>query len=91
MDLKSKKEDIHTTLEKMTGMLHNIKQESEDWFNKLFTGCGLSGWLTSVLKTVLEVIFIIFTIIISWSVLKKRLSQFVPSPQVNALELPNDP
>lgn len=53
MDLNTRKEDVCATLQHMRDLIGNIKQESEDWPKNLFSRWGLSGWLSSLSRTIL--------------------------------------
>lgn len=51
LNVSSRAENIHATINKMKDMGNNIKKETDDWLSGLFKGWGLSGWVGSVLKT----------------------------------------
>ncbi|XP_058698353.1 uncharacterized protein LOC131580759 [Poecile atricapillus] len=96
MNLTSKSPSIRQTIEQMRGMVHQIKQEHEDWATNIFSHWGLSGWLSSILKTVLWIIFIIFIILVAFAILRRCLIQSVlhlvsPPPQVNFVDAPSPP
>lgn len=45
LNLPSKAEDVRTAISKMQDLIHNIKHETSDWLEDIFSGWGLSGWM----------------------------------------------
>ncbi|RMC21566.1 hypothetical protein DUI87_02433 [Hirundo rustica rustica] len=79
-NLTSRAEDVHATIQKMKEMVGNIKRETEDWLGGLFTNWGISGWVSSILKTVLLCLFILSLIILAFGLLKRMLYKLVSTP-----------
>ncbi|RMC22086.1 hypothetical protein DUI87_02958 [Hirundo rustica rustica] len=52
-NLTSRAEDVHAAIQKMKEMVGNLKRETEDWLGGLFANWGISGWVSSIIKTVL--------------------------------------
>ncbi|XP_074391480.1 uncharacterized protein LOC141728562 [Zonotrichia albicollis] len=94
LDLSSKAENVHATIDKMKTMVNDIKRETDDWLSGLFNGWGLSGWLGSILKTVILVLFILVVVIVVFSIVfgvirrmvLKLISSSSPPPEVYHLE-----
>ncbi|XP_064289396.1 uncharacterized protein LOC135308416 [Passer domesticus] len=87
LNLSSKAEDVRISISKMKDMINQIKEESADWLGNLFTGWGLSGWVSSVLKTVVLILFILLlisvTVCIVWNVLKGLLLKLTSPVEIN--------
>ncbi|XP_039567931.1 uncharacterized protein LOC120503489 [Passer montanus] len=87
LNLTSKTEDARSSIYKMKGMINDIKERTSDWLGDLFTGWGLSGWVASVLKTVVLVLFVLLVILISisiiWRILKRLILKLISSEEVN--------
>ncbi|RMC16294.1 hypothetical protein DUI87_08510 [Hirundo rustica rustica] len=86
-NLTSKAEDVHATIQKMREMVGNIKRETDDWLSGLFTNWGISGWASSIIKTVLLCLFVLLLIMLAFGLLKRMLYNLISatthSPSVN--------
>lgn len=74
-NLSSKSETIHTSIQQMRKLIGNIKTETEDWLDNIFKGWGLTGWVSSVVKTILWGLFVVFLIPLGFRILKKILTK----------------
>ncbi|RMB93716.1 hypothetical protein DUI87_29947 [Hirundo rustica rustica] len=87
-NLSSKAEDVHTAIRQMREML------TDDWLSGLFTNWGISGWASSIIKTVLLCLFILLLIMLAFSLLKKILYSLISatthSPSVNHVIMPTE-
>ncbi|RMC18091.1 hypothetical protein DUI87_04970 [Hirundo rustica rustica] len=72
-NLTSKAENIHDTMRRMKEMVTNIKRETDDWLNNIFSSWGLSGWVSSIIKTLLLCLFILMLVVVAFGLLKKML------------------
>lgn len=62
-----------------------MKQETEDWFQNIFKGWEMSGWVTSVIKDIADFILIFFLISGVFSVLRRMITKSTsksPSSQI---------
>ncbi|RMC14853.1 hypothetical protein DUI87_07029 [Hirundo rustica rustica] len=93
-NLSSKAEDIHTAIRQMREMVNNIKRETDDWLSGLFTNWGISGWVSSIIKTGLLCLFVLLLVILAFGLLKKMLYNLVSatshSPTVNHVTMPSE-
>ncbi|RMC20508.1 hypothetical protein DUI87_01359 [Hirundo rustica rustica] len=93
-NLSSKAEDIHTTIRQMREMVTNIKRETDDWLSGLFTNWGISGWVSSIIKTVLLCLFVLLLIMLAFGLLKRMLYNIISatthSPSVNHVIAPTE-
>ncbi|RMC21045.1 hypothetical protein DUI87_01901 [Hirundo rustica rustica] len=87
-NLSSKAEDVHTVIRQMREML------TDDWLSGLFTNWGISGWASSIIKTVLLCLFILLLIMLAFSLLKRILYNLISatthSPSVNHIIVPTE-
>ncbi|TRZ06853.1 hypothetical protein HGM15179_020254 [Zosterops borbonicus] len=94
-NLSSKAEDIHKTISKMKDLVGDIKRETKDWLSRLFKDWGLLGWVGSLVKTGLFVLFIIILISIAFGLIKCMvywlISNTTTPPEVNQVTLPTAP
>ncbi|TRZ05349.1 hypothetical protein HGM15179_021758, partial [Zosterops borbonicus] len=49
--LSSRAEDVRQSIKKIRDMVHDIKEETKDWFDNIFDNWGLTGWIGSAVKT----------------------------------------
>ncbi|TRZ17283.1 hypothetical protein HGM15179_009816 [Zosterops borbonicus] len=70
-NLSSKAENVRQSIRKIQDMVHEIKQESRDWFDNLFGHWGLSGWVGSAVKTGLLILLFMFLVGVAFGVIKK--------------------
>ncbi|KAF4793635.1 hypothetical protein TURU_109559 [Turdus rufiventris] len=92
LNLTSKAPNIHAALRDMNSLIEQVKQELEDWFNKMFKGWGFTGWWTSIVKTILLLFVILFLVIMAFGILchlvLKAISGLIPSISVvNHIEM----
>ncbi|RMC19227.1 hypothetical protein DUI87_03833 [Hirundo rustica rustica] len=91
-NLSSKAESVHTAIQRIREMVTNIKWETDDWLGGIFTSWGISGWVSSVIKTVLLCLFILMLILITFGINKRMLYNLVSatthSPTINHLTVP---
>lgn len=86
-------------MDKMETMVNNIKRETDNWLSGLFKAWGLSGWLGSILKTVVLVLLILFIVIVVVSIVfglikcmvYKLISSSSSPPEVYPLDAPTIP
>ncbi|RMC21301.1 hypothetical protein DUI87_02162 [Hirundo rustica rustica] len=93
-NLSSKAEDVHTAIRQMQDMVTNIKRETDDWLSRLFTNWGISGWVSSIIKTVLLCLFVLLLIMLTFGLLKRMLYNLISatthSPSVNHVIAPTE-
>ncbi|RMC14823.1 hypothetical protein DUI87_06999 [Hirundo rustica rustica] len=93
-NLTSRAEDVHAAIQKMKEMVGSLKRETEDWLGGLFANWGISGWVSSIIKTVLLCLFVLLLIVLAFGVLKKMLYNLVSatshSPTVNHVTMPSE-
>ncbi|RMC09648.1 hypothetical protein DUI87_13434 [Hirundo rustica rustica] len=93
-NLSSKAEDVHTAIRQMQEMVTNIKRETDDWLSGLFTNWGISGWVSSIIKTVLLCLFVLLLIILAFGLLKRMLYNLISatthSPSINHVIAPTE-
>ncbi|RMC13556.1 hypothetical protein DUI87_08632 [Hirundo rustica rustica] len=80
-NLSTKAENIHSTIQQMKEMIHSIRRETGDWLDGLFNNWGLSGWVSSVIKTLLLCLFIFILAAISFGLLKRMFINLVTTPR----------
>ncbi|XP_064265992.1 uncharacterized protein LOC135294539 [Passer domesticus] len=87
LNLTSKAEDVRLAIDQMREMISKIKEDSADWLGNLFSGWGLSGWLGSVLKTIILVVFVVLLVLIVisilWTILKRLMIKLTAPAVVN--------
>ncbi|RMC16204.1 hypothetical protein DUI87_08418 [Hirundo rustica rustica] len=87
-NLSSKAEDVHTAIRQMREMV------TDDWLSGLFTNWGISGWASSIVKTVLLCLFILLLIMLAFGLLKRMLYNLISatthSPSVNHIIVPTE-
>ncbi|RMC04207.1 hypothetical protein DUI87_19026 [Hirundo rustica rustica] len=75
----------------MREMVTNIKRETDDWLSRLFTNWGISGWVSSIIKTVLLCLLLIM---LAFGLLKRMLYNLISatthSPSVNHVIAPTE-
>ncbi|RMC11183.1 hypothetical protein DUI87_12096 [Hirundo rustica rustica] len=85
-------EDVHAAIRQMREMVTNIKKETDDWLSGLFSNWGISGWVSSILKTVLLCLFVLLLVILTFSLLKRMLHYLISaathSPSINHVIAP---
>ncbi|RMC22443.1 hypothetical protein DUI87_00757 [Hirundo rustica rustica] len=94
LNLTSKAPNIHAALRSMNSLIGQVKQESEDWIKELCKGWGLTEWWTSIVKTILLFLVILFLVTIAFGILRclifKAISSLIPSTsEVNHIGLAN--
>ncbi|RMB99727.1 hypothetical protein DUI87_23729 [Hirundo rustica rustica] len=93
-NLSSKAEDVHTAIRQMGEMVTNIKRETDDWLSGLFTNWGISGWVSSIIKTVLLCLFVLLLIMLAFGLLKRMLYNLISatthSPLINHVIVPTE-
>ncbi|RMC04684.1 hypothetical protein DUI87_17854 [Hirundo rustica rustica] len=94
-NLSTKAEDVHKAIQNIRDMVNDIKRETGDWLNGLFGDWGISGWVGSILKSVLLSLFVILLILIGFGIIKKMLSRLISStthaPSVNHVAVSSVP
>ncbi|RMC06850.1 hypothetical protein DUI87_16299 [Hirundo rustica rustica] len=94
-NLSTKAEDVHKAIQNIRDMVNDIKRETGDWLNGLFGDWGISGWVGSILKSVLLFLFVILLILIGFGIIKKMLSRLISStthaPSVNQVAVSSAP
>ncbi|XP_036259323.1 uncharacterized protein LOC118699418 [Molothrus ater] len=92
LNLTSRAEDVRVTIDKMKGLVHDIKQQTSDWLGDLFQVWGLSGWAGSILKTVFIALLVLFVVLVAcsivWGLVKRLIARTIASPDVNRVEVP---
>ncbi|KAL2293964.1 hypothetical protein Nmel_007668, partial [Mimus melanotis] len=78
-NLSSRSSSIHSRIQQLHQLIGNIKKESEDWLDSTLKSWGLTGWLASVIKTLLWIVFIIILLIIALSILKVIILRSISS------------
>ncbi|RMC02454.1 hypothetical protein DUI87_20847 [Hirundo rustica rustica] len=94
LNLTSKAPNIHAAIRSTNSLIGQVKQESEDWIKELCKGWGLTGWWTSIVKTILLFLVILFLVTIAFGILPclifKAINSLIPSTsEVNHIELAN--
>ncbi|RMC16582.1 hypothetical protein DUI87_06519 [Hirundo rustica rustica] len=91
-NLTSKAKDVHMAIQKIRDMVYNIKRETDDWLSGLFANLGISGWASSIIKTILLGVFILLLVILAFGIIKKMLFNMISvathSPSINQVVLP---
>ncbi|XP_068856782.1 uncharacterized protein [Aphelocoma coerulescens] len=57
LNLSSRAENVHKTIDKMQAMVKQIQRETGNWLGNIISGWGLSGWAGSILRTGLILFF----------------------------------
>ncbi|XP_053837584.1 uncharacterized protein LOC128809547 [Vidua macroura] len=70
LNLSSRAEDIHATIQNMQNLISDLKKESSDWLGSLFQEWGLSGWIKSLIQPGLLLILVLAAFITGFSILK---------------------
>ncbi|XP_063268743.1 uncharacterized protein LOC134558620 [Prinia subflava] len=76
-NLSTRAESTRRLIEQMRGMIGDIKKETDDWMSNIFKGWGLSGWVGSILRTCLLILFIILIISIAFGLIRRMLFKLV--------------
>ncbi|XP_063248271.1 uncharacterized protein LOC134547974 [Prinia subflava] len=88
-NLSSRAEDTKQILRQMQDMVGQIKTETSDWLSNIFKGWGLSGWVGSILRTILLFVFIIFIVLVAFGIIRRMIFKLIsstttsPSPEIN--------
>ncbi|RMB95946.1 hypothetical protein DUI87_27586 [Hirundo rustica rustica] len=85
-NLSSKAENIHATIQRMKEMITSIKRETGGWLDELFGNWGLTGWVSSTLKTLMLCLFILLLTLICFGLLKRMILNLIStsrSPSIN--------
>ncbi|RMC21823.1 hypothetical protein DUI87_02692 [Hirundo rustica rustica] len=69
----------HKAIQSIRDMVNDIKRETGDWLNGLFGDWGISGWVGSLLKSVLLFLFVILLILTGFGIIQKMLSRLIAS------------
>lgn len=77
MNLTSKAGDVWKAISQMQNMIKDIKRETGDWLNNIFGGWGISGWVSSVIKTGLLILFILILVLIMFGILRWVVSSLI--------------
>ncbi|XP_048151952.1 uncharacterized protein LOC125322343 [Corvus hawaiiensis] len=83
LNLSSRAENIHKTLDKMQAMVLQIQRETGDWLSSILNGWGLSGWTVSILRTGLLLFFVFLVTLVMFGLLRRLLFKLItssPSP-----------
>lgn len=91
LNLSSRAEDARVAIDKMQGLVHQIKQQTSDWLGDLFQGWGLSSWAESILKTILSTLLVLLIVLIAcsvvWGLVKRLISRTINVPDVSRAEV----
>ncbi|XP_063275593.1 uncharacterized protein LOC134562062 isoform X1 [Prinia subflava] len=85
-NLSTRAKSTRKLIEQMLNMIGEIKRETDDWMGNIFKSWGLSGWVGSILRTCLLILFIILIVCIAFGLIRRLLfklvlsSTSVPSP-----------
>ncbi|RMC21914.1 hypothetical protein DUI87_02785 [Hirundo rustica rustica] len=94
-NLSTKAEDVHKAIQSIWGMVEDIKKETGDWLSRMFGNWGISGWVGSIIKSLLLVLFIIVLIFIMICIVRKILNRLISStthsPSVNRVAMSSMP
>ncbi|RMB91430.1 hypothetical protein DUI87_32221 [Hirundo rustica rustica] len=94
-NLSTKAEDVHKGIQSIRDMVNDIKKETSDWLSGMFGNWGISGWVGSILRSVLLVLFIIVLLLIMIGIIKRMLNRLISStthsPSVNQVAMPSVP
>ncbi|RMB92628.1 hypothetical protein DUI87_30937 [Hirundo rustica rustica] len=95
INLSTKAEDVHKAIQSIWGMVEDIKKETGDLLSGMFGNWGISGWVGSIIKSVLLVLFIIVLILVMICVVRKMLNRLISStthsPSVNRVAMSSVP
>lgn len=87
LNLSSRAEDIHDTIQKMQSLIGDLKKESSDWLGSVFQGWSVSGWIKSLIQTGLLLALILIGLVVGFSVVKglilKALNSTSPEEPLN--------
>ncbi|RLW01716.1 hypothetical protein DV515_00007732 [Chloebia gouldiae] len=94
VDLTAKAPNIHSALRSMNSLIRQVKQESEDWFKELCKGWGFTGWWTSIVRSILLLLVILFLVTLAFGILShlifKAIKGLIPcTSEVNHTKLAN--
>lgn len=56
------------------------KQETKAWLSSMFKGWGLTGWLASIIRTILFIFLVVFLTLIAFSILNKVVLKTIQDP-----------
>ncbi|RMC04313.1 hypothetical protein DUI87_19132 [Hirundo rustica rustica] len=88
-------QDVHKAIQSIRGMVEDIKKETGDWLSGMFGNWGISGWVGSIIKSALLVLFIIVLILIMICIVRKMLNKLISStthsPSVNRVAMSSVP
>ncbi|TRZ21731.1 hypothetical protein HGM15179_005400 [Zosterops borbonicus] len=76
-NLSSKAENVRQSIQKIRDMVHQIQQESKDWFDQLFGNWGLSGWVNSLVKTLVLILIVLFLIGLAFGIIKHLMHKAI--------------
>ncbi|TRZ17445.1 hypothetical protein HGM15179_009650 [Zosterops borbonicus] len=76
-NLSSKAENVRQSIQQLKDMVHTIKQESKDFWDSLFENWGLTGWLNSLVKSIVIILFILLVISITCGVIKRFTARMI--------------
>ncbi|XP_037982585.1 uncharacterized protein LOC119696815 [Motacilla alba alba] len=77
LNLSSRAEDARKTIMKMADVVHDIKQETSDWLGNIFSQLGISGWVGSILRTVLTIVFIAMCVSVGITIVYKLIMRII--------------
>ncbi|XP_071282027.1 uncharacterized protein [Agelaius tricolor] len=94
LNLSSRAEDVRVAIDKMQGLVHEIKQQASDWLGDLFKGWGLSSWAGCILKTILSSLLDLFVVLVAcsivWGQVKRLIARATAIPDVSRVEVPEE-
>ncbi|RMC22094.1 hypothetical protein DUI87_02966 [Hirundo rustica rustica] len=94
-NLLTKAEDVHKAIQSIRGMVDDIKKETGDWLSGMFGNWGILGWVGSIIRSVLLVLFIIVLILVTIGITKRMLNRLISStthsPSINQVAMPSVP
>ncbi|XP_064288726.1 uncharacterized protein LOC135307972 isoform X2 [Passer domesticus] len=93
MNLSSRAEDARHTIRQMSEDVNNIRQQTSDWLGDWLSKMGVTGWVGSIIRTILVIIFVLLCLIFGFCIIYKLLTRilFASTPQINHVEAPADP
>ncbi|XP_063249615.1 uncharacterized protein LOC134548648 [Prinia subflava] len=76
-NLTSRAKGTREAIKRLEDMVGQIRQETGDWISNLFKGWGVSGWATSVVKTILLIVFIVLVSILGFGIIRRMMLNLI--------------
>ncbi|XP_063278383.1 uncharacterized protein LOC134563899 [Prinia subflava] len=90
-NLSTRAVSTQTLIQQMQEQVGQIRQETDDWLSNLFQGWGISGWVGSILRSVLMVFVVLLVALALFGILKcmiLRLASSTPPAHIAMASTP---